>query len=65
MIESRRADRAAEKAAGGIPADVRREISDRAAALGGRATVDADGRGVEVVIPALPPAAEASRAEPG
>jgi two-component system sensor histidine kinase DegS len=65
MIESRRADRAAEIAAGGIPASVRRETTDRAAALGGRTTVDADGQGVEVVIPAPSPTDEASRPEPG
>ncbi len=65
MIESRRADRAAEIAAGGIPADVRREIADRAASLGGGATVDSDGQGVEVVIPAPSSSDEASRTEPG
>ena len=48
MIESRRADRAAVVAAGGVPAEVRREITERATALGGRVGVAsrrADDRG--------------------
>ncbi len=65
MIEARRADRAVEVAAGGISADVRREITDRAAALGGRATVAADGLGVEVVFPTPTPAEVAPGAHPG
>ncbi len=65
MIESRHADRAAEFAAGGMPADVRREIADRAAAVGGRVDVAADGRTIEVVIPTPPPADEAPAADPG
>jgi hypothetical protein len=65
MIESRRADRAAEFAAGGVPADVRREIGDRAAAVGGRVDVAADGRTIEVVIPTPRPADEAPTADPG
>jgi len=64
MIESRRADRAAEFAAGGVPADVRREITDRAAAVGGRVDVAADGRTIEVVIPTPPPRDEAPTADP-
>ena len=64
MIESRRADRAAEFAAGGMPADVRREIADRAAAVGGRVDVAADGRTIEVGIPTPPPADEAPAADP-
>ena len=64
MIESRRADRAAEFAAGGVPADVRREIGDRAAAVGGRVDVAADGRTIEVVIPTPRPADEAPTADP-
>ena len=54
MIESRRADRAAVVAAGGVPVDVRREITDRATALGGRVGVAADGQTIEVVVP-IPP----------
>jgi two-component system sensor histidine kinase DegS len=64
MIESRRADHAAEFAAGGVPADVRREIADRAAAVGGRVDVAADGRAIEVVIPIPPPRDEAPTADP-
>ncbi len=63
MIETRRADRAAAVAAGGVPADVRREITDRATALGGRVGVAADGQTIEVVIPTPPPADEAPAAE--
>ena len=63
MIESRRADRAAVVAAGGVPAEVRREITDRATALGGRVGVAADGQTIEVVIPIPPPADEASPAD--
>jgi hypothetical protein len=65
MIESRRADRAAEFAAGGVSADVRREIADRAAGVGGRVVVAADGRTIEVVIPTPRPADEAPAADPG
>jgi two-component system sensor histidine kinase DegS len=65
MIESRRADRAAAVAAGGVPAEVRREITDRATALGGRVGVAADGQTIEVVVPIPPPADEASPAEAG
>ncbi len=64
MIETRRADRAAAVAAGGVPADVRREITDRATALGGRAGVAADGQTIEVVIPTPQPPDEAPAAEP-
>jgi hypothetical protein len=48
-----------------MPADVRREIADRAAAVGGRVDVAADGRTIEVVIPTPPPTDEASHADPG
>jgi two-component system sensor histidine kinase DegS len=65
MIETRRADRAAVVAAGGVPAEVRREITDRATALGGRVGVAADGQTIEVVVPIPPPADEGSAAEPG
>ena len=65
MIESRRADRAALVAAGGMPAEVRREIRDRAAAIGGRLVMAADGHAMEVVIPLPPPADEASPADAG
>jgi two-component system sensor histidine kinase DegS len=65
MIESRRADRAAVVAAGGVPTEVRREITDRATALGGRVGVAADGQTIEVVVPIPPPADEASAAEAG
>jgi hypothetical protein len=65
MIESRRADRAAVVAAGGVPAEVRREIRDRAAAIGGRVVVAADGHAMEVVVPLPPPADEASTADAG
>ena len=65
MIESRRADRAAVIAAGGVPAEVRREITDRATALGGRVGVAADGQTIEVVIQIPPPADEASPADAG
>jgi hypothetical protein len=65
MIESRRADHAAKFAAGGMPADVRREIADRAAAVGGRVDVAADGRTIEVVIPTPRPADEAPAVDPG
>jgi two-component system sensor histidine kinase DegS len=65
MIESRRADRAAAVAAGGMPAEVRREITDRATALGGRVGVAVDGHAIEVVVPIPPPADEASPADPG
>ena len=65
MIESRRADRAAVVAAGGVPAEVRREITDRATALGGRVGVAADGQTIEVVVPIPPPADEASAADAG
>jgi two-component system sensor histidine kinase DegS len=64
MILSRRADRAAEIAVGGVPADVRREVADRAAAVGGRVDVAADGRTIEVVIPTPPPPDEAPAADP-
>jgi two-component system sensor histidine kinase DegS len=64
MIETRRADRAAALATGGVPADVRREITDRATALGGRVGVAADGQTIEVVIPTPPPADEAPTADP-
>ncbi|MFI5259788.1 MAG: sensor histidine kinase [Candidatus Limnocylindrales bacterium] len=63
MIESRRADRAAQVAAGVLPAEVRREITDRAAALGGRASIAADGRAIEVIIPIPPTADEAPPTE--
>ena len=65
MIESRRADRAAVVAAGGVPAEVRREITDRATALGGRVGVAADWQTIEVVIPIPPAADEASPAVAG
>jgi signal transduction histidine kinase len=65
MIESRRADRAAVVAAGGVPAEVRREITDRATALGGRVGVAADGQTIEVVVPIPPPADEAAAADAG
>jgi len=65
MIESRRADRAAVVAAGGVPAEVRREIRDRAAAIGGRVVMAADGHAMEVVVPLPPPADEASTADAG
>ena len=65
MIESRRADRAAVVAAGGVPELVRREITDRATALGGRVGLAADGQTIEVVMPIPPPADEASRADAG
>ena len=65
MIESRRADRAAVVAAGGVPADVRREITERATAMGGRVGVAADGQTIEVVVPIPPQVDEASPAEPG
>ncbi len=65
MIESRRADRAAVVAAGGVPVDVRREITDRATALGGRVGVAADGQTIEVVVPIPPWADEADNAEVG
>jgi two-component system, NarL family, sensor histidine kinase DegS len=65
MIESRRADRAAVVAAGGVPADVRREITDRATALGGRVGVAADGQTIEVVVPIPPTADEAPAADAG
>jgi two-component system, NarL family, sensor histidine kinase DegS len=65
MIESRRADRAAVVAAGGVPAEVRREITDRATALGGRVGVAADGQTIEVAVPIPPQVDEASPAEPG
>jgi len=60
MIETRRADRAAMVAAGGVPAEVRREITDRATALGGRVGVAANGQTIEVVVPIPPPADEAA-----
>ena len=66
MIESRRADRAAAVAASaaiagaGVPAEVRREITDRATALGGRVGVTADGQTIEVVVPIPAPADETS-----
>ena len=65
MIESRHADRAAAIAASGVPAEVRREITDRATALGGRVGVAADGQTIEVVVPIPPPADEASPADAG
>jgi two-component system, NarL family, sensor histidine kinase DegS len=65
MIESRRADRAAVVAAGGVPVEVRREITDRATALGGRVGVAADGQTIEVVVPIPPPADEAPPADAG
>ena len=65
MIESRRADRAALVAAGGVPAEVRREITDRATALGGRVGVAADGQTIEVVVPIPPTADEAPAADAG
>ncbi len=65
MIETRRADRAAVVAAGGVPAEVRREITDRATALGGRVGVAADGQTIEVVVPIPPTADEASAADEG
>jgi len=65
MIESRHADRAAAIAAGGVPAEVRREITDRATALGGRVGVAADGQTIEVVVPIPPPADEASPVDAG
>jgi two-component system sensor histidine kinase DegS len=65
MIESRRAARAAGVAAGGVPAEVRREITDRAIALGGRVGLAADGQTIEVVIPIPPPGDEASSADAG
>lgn len=63
MIESRWADRAAAVAAGGVPAEVRREITDRATALGGRLGVAADGQTIEVVVPIPPPVDEAPPAD--
>jgi hypothetical protein len=45
-----------------VPAEVRREITDRATALGGRVGVAADGQTIEVVVPIPPPADEASPA---
>ena len=65
MIEMRRADRAAVVAAGGVPAEVRREITDRATALGGRVGVAADGQTIEVVVPIPPTPDEASAADEG
>jgi two-component system sensor histidine kinase DegS len=65
MIESRRADRAAAVAAGGVPAEVRREITDRATALGGRVGVAADGQTIEVLVPIPPSADEASSTDAG
>jgi two-component system, NarL family, sensor histidine kinase DegS len=65
MIESRRADRAAIVAAGGVPAEVRREITDRATALGGRVGVAADGQTIEVILPIPPTDDEALAAQPG
>ncbi len=65
MIESRRADRAAVVAAGGVPVDVRREITERATALGGRVGVAADGQTIEVVVPIPPLADEADAADAG
>jgi two-component system sensor histidine kinase DegS len=65
MIESRRADQAAVVAAGGVPVEVRREITDRATALGGRVGVAADGQTIEVVVPIPPPVDEASPTDAG
>jgi hypothetical protein len=65
MMESRRADRAAAVAAGGVPAEVRREIRDRATAIGGRVEVADDGQTMEIVVPIPPPADEASPADAG
>ena len=65
MMETRRADRAAVVAAGGVPALVRREITDRATALGGRVGVAADGQTIEVVIRIPPLADEALPADAG
>ena len=65
MIESRRADRAAAVAAGGVPTEVRREITDRATALGGHVGVAADGQTIEVLVPIPPSADEASPADAG
>jgi hypothetical protein len=65
MIESRRADRAAAVAAGGVSAEVRREIRDRAVAVGGRVVVADDGHAMEVVVPLPPPASEAPVADAG
>ena len=65
MIESRRADRAAVVAAGGVPVDVRREITDRASALGGRVGVAADGQTIEVVVPIPQLADEADTVDAG
>ena len=65
MIESRRADRAAVVAAGGVPVEVRREITERATALGGRVGVAADGQTIEVVVPIPPLADEADAADAG
>jgi two-component system sensor histidine kinase DegS len=63
MIESRRAARAAVVAAGGVPVEVRREITDRATALGGRVGVAADGQTIEVVVPIPPTTDEAAAAD--
>ena len=65
MIESRRTARAAVVAAGGVPVEVRREITDRATALGGRVGVAADGQTIEVVVPIPPTTDEAAAADPG
>jgi hypothetical protein len=65
MIESRRAARAAVVAAGGVPVEVRREITDRATALGGRVGVAADGQTIEVVVPIPPTTDEAAAADAG
>ena len=61
MIETRRADRAAAVAAGSVPVDVRREITDRATALGGRVGVAAGVQTIEVVIPTPQPTRRGSR----
>ncbi len=65
MIESRRAARAAVVAAGGVPPEVRREITDRATALGGRVGVAADGQTIEVVVPIPQLADEADTVDAG
>jgi two-component system sensor histidine kinase DegS len=57
MVNERRASAAARDAAGGLPAQVRREIADRAAAAGGRVELAADGRAVTATfwLPAATP----------
>jgi two-component system sensor histidine kinase DegS len=65
MMESRRADRAARVPAGGVPAEVRRVITDRATAFGGRVGIADDGQTIEVVVPIPPRVDEAPPADAG